>query len=214
MKLCDLCGAEVSKKLDKCTRCGFEFQKEIKSDVRDRAILKKHYGKTVDIVKRDLKNRQAQLSAYLDNISAKSLSNEELVTLLDDALSFLQIPSVMGVEDELKFDDDETKFIRLVTSSLENADSENNMPVGSTSTYIRLSNTLHSMGDANKAMAMIEKALLINPRDLDATYAKAKLLFYAKKYDLAKKCLERLISKGNDDKAKYLFELIEQLNIN
>ena len=60
-------------------------------------------------------------------------------------------------------------------------------------------------------MRMIEKALLINPRDRDSLYGKAKLLFQAKRYEAARKCLDKVISTGGDDNAKYLAELIDQL---
>jgi tetratricopeptide (TPR) repeat protein len=211
MRKCELCGAEIPKKLETCSRCGFEFQKEIRSDVRDRAILDKHEGKTVENVNRDMKNRQAQLMAHLDNMAAKNLSVEELVSLLDESLTFLQIPLALGVEDELRFNTEEKKFISQVANNLETADSENNGPVGTSGTYTRLSNALQSMGEHERAMQMIEKALLINPKDRDAMFGKAKLLFYGKKYEASKKCLERLTSAGGDKNAKYLSELIEQI---
>jgi tetratricopeptide (TPR) repeat protein len=214
MRICELCGAEIPKKLETCSRCGFVFQKEIRSDVRDRAILDKHMGKTVDDVNRDMKNRQAQIMAHLDNMVAKSLSVEELVSLLDESLAFLQIPLVLGVEDELRFNVEEKKFIELIAKNLEMADSENNGPVGTTGTYTRLSNALQSMGEHERAMQMIEKALFINPRDRDAMFGKAKMLFYGKKYDASKKCLEKLMATGSDKNAKYLSELIEQIIIN
>jgi tetratricopeptide (TPR) repeat protein len=211
MSICELCGAKISKKLETCPRCGFEFQMEIRSDVRDKAILDKHEGKTVENVNRDLKNRQAQLMAHLDNLAAKSLSVEELVSLLDESLTFLQIPLALGVEDELRFNMEEKTFICQIAINLEMADTDNNGPVGTSGTYIRLSNALQSMGEQDRAMRMIEMALLINPRDQDAMYGKAKLLFYGKKYEASKKCLERLMAAGGDKNAKYLSELIEQI---
>jgi len=213
MKTCELCGAGIPKDLQVCSRCGFEFQREIRSDVRDKAILDKHEGKTVEHVNRDLKNRQAQLTAYLDNLAAKSLSVEELVSLLDESLTFLQIPLALGVEDELKFNTAEKKFISQVANNLELADSQNNRPVGTSGTYTRLSNALQSMGEHARAIQMIEMALLINPLDRDAMFGKAKLLFYGKKYEASKKCLERLIAAGGNKNAKYLSELIEQIII-
>jgi len=149
--------------------------------------------------------------AYLDNLAAKSLSREELVSLLDESLAFLQIPLVLGVEDDLKFNKDERTFIGKVADNLDFADSEHNGPIGTSATYIRLSNALQSMGEEGRAMLMIEKALLINPKDRNAMFGKAKLLFYSKKYDASKKCLERLIGSGDDKNAKYLSELIEQI---
>ncbi|MDO9536887.1 MAG: tetratricopeptide repeat protein [Thermoplasmata archaeon] len=212
MKSCELCGANVSKKLERCTRCGFEFHKEIRSDARDKAILKKHGGKSVDSVNRDLKNRQAQLTAYLENIAAKSFTREETVSFLDEALTFLQIPLSMGVDDELKFNSDEKKFIELVAHHIESADIENGGPIGRPEAYVRLSNVLQSLGEQEPAMQMIEKALLINPKDSDAMFAKAKLLFRSKNYEIARKCLDKIIGSGEDEKARYLVELIDQIS--
>ncbi|MFO7619175.1 MAG: hypothetical protein R6W91_05915 [Thermoplasmata archaeon] len=212
MRTCDLCGAEVPKELEACSRCGFVFQKEIRADVRDRAILKAHAGKSVDAVNRDMKNARAQLSAYLENLNAKSLSKEELSSLLDDALSFLRIPLELGVGDELRFDAREKEFISMVAGNLERADLENGGPVGTPGTYIRISNALLAMEEPDRAMSMIDKALLLNPRDSAAMFSRAKLLFYAKKYALAKKCLEKIVAACDHENAKYLIELIEQMS--
>ncbi len=211
MKKCELCGAEIPKELKECSRCGFEFQKEIRADSRDRALLKRHAGMDVEDVKRELRNSRAKLTAYLDNLAAKSLSKEELVSLVDESLKYLQIPLALSVDDELKFDENEAEFIELINRYLANADSQNNRPVGTKVTYIKLSNALTSLGRHGEAINMIEKALLINPRDRDALYCKAKLLFNMHKYDAAKKCLEKLISSGKNEDARYLSELINQL---
>jgi len=212
MKRCDLCGAEIPKGATVCSRCGFEFQKEIRSDVRDAAILRKHGQKSVEEVNRELKNAQTRLTAYLDNMAARGLSKDELVALLDDALGFLQVPLSMGVEDVLRFNQQETGFIHLLASSLEKADEDNGTPVGTTGTYIRMSNALQALGMTENAMRMIENALLINPRDRDAMFARAILLFHAKKYPAARKCLEKIITATENEKAKYMLELIDQMS--
>lgn len=211
MKTCELCGAEIPENLKVCSRCGFEFQKEIRRDSRDRALLERNAGASVEEVRRDLRDRQAKLTAYMENLAAKSLAAEELSSLMDESLTYLQIPLVLGVEDELRLDGGEKEFVGLVTRCLGNADSLNGGPVGTAGTYIKLSNALQSLGETETAMLMIDKALLINPRDRAAQFGKAKLLFYAKRYDAAKKCLEKLIAAGDDDNARYLSELIEQL---
>lgn len=212
MRKCELCGAETSESLPACPRCGFEFQREIRSDTRDRAILEKHGGKSVDNVKRDIRNRQARFTAYLENLSAKNLSPEELVTLLNDALTFLEIPLALGAEDELKFESAEREFINLMAVNLDRADAVHGMPIGSGATYVRFSNAFLSMGEPVRAMAMIERGLLINPKDRDAIFGKAILLFRLKKYDAAKKCLERLVSAGADENVRYLYELMDQMS--
>jgi tetratricopeptide (TPR) repeat protein len=185
---------------------------EIRADSRDKALLERHAGMDVDEVKRELKKSQAILTAYLDNMAAKSLSVEELVSLMDESLSYLRIPLALRLEDELKFDKNEARFISLLSGCLANADSQNNRPVGSKVTYIKMSNALMALGRQGEAVDMIERALLINPRDRDALYCKAALLFNMQKYDAAKKCLEKLISSGDDEDARYLSELINQLD--
>jgi tetratricopeptide (TPR) repeat protein len=212
MRKCELCGAEIANESKACSRCGFEFQMEIRADSRDKALLERHAGMDVDEVKRELKNIQAKLTAYLDNMAAKSLSKEELVSVMDESLKYLQIPLALSVDDELRFEESEIKFIELISGCLANADSQNNRPVGSKVTYIKMSNALMALGRQGEAVDMIEKALLINPRDRDALYCKAALLFNMQKYDAAKKCLEKLISSGDREDARYLSELINQLD--
>ena len=198
--------------LETCSRCGFVFPKEVRADVRDSAILGKHAGKSVEKVNRDLRNARAQLTAYLDNMAAKRLSREEMATLTDEALAFLQIPLSIGVDDELRLNSQEREFVNLIVKNLEAADLENNGPVGTSGAYTRLSNALQSMGEQESAMRMIEKALLLRPKDMDAMFAKAKLLFYSKKYAQARKSLEKIISAGGHENAMYLVELIDQIS--
>jgi tetratricopeptide (TPR) repeat protein len=213
MSNCELCGANLKKKSDRCPRCGFVFQKEVRADSRDKAILEKHEGKSVDTVNRALKDGRAKLAAYLDNVVAKNLSREELVSLLDESLAYLQVPQAMGVDDVLRFDDDEKMFIVQISKHLEQMDGARGEPNGTLGTYVRLSNALHSLGDANEAMRMIEKALLINPKDRDAMFSRAKLLLTARKYQAARRCLEKIIAADpGDDDARSLAELIEQLD--
>ncbi len=212
MKRCDLCGADVENGLVACTRCGFVFHLEINSDVRDEAILGKHAGKSVETVHRDIRNARAKFAAYLDNMAAKSLSREEMASLLDDALTFLQIPLSMGVEDELRFDDSETEFIFLVLKNLEQVDSDHGGPAGTPGTYIRMANALQAMGKSDISMRMIDCALLLNPRDREAMFTRAKLLFHSKKYQQAKKCLEKISAANISEDARYLLELIDQIS--
>ena len=212
MKCCDLCGAENQDETKTCLRCGFEFPLVIRSDIRDEAILKKYDGKSLEEVKRVLKTQQTLLRSFLENIDAKALRKEELVTLLDDALGFLRIPVALGVEDEILFSQQEASFIKLMLTILNRVDSDNGGPIATSNTYIKMANALQAMEEPGHAMNMIEKALLINPQDKDALFVKAKLLFYIKDYDAAKRCLEKLMEKGEHPKASYLVELIDQLN--
>jgi tetratricopeptide (TPR) repeat protein len=116
------------------------------------------------------------------------------------------------VDDELRLNSQEREFVNLIVKNLEAADLENNGPVGTSGAYTRLSNALQSMGEQESAMRMIEKALLLRPKDMDAMFAKAKLLFYSKKYAQARKSLEKIISAGGHENAMYLVELIDQIS--
>ena len=42
MRKCELCGADTPDNLSACQRCGFEFPLEIRSDIRNIELLKKH----------------------------------------------------------------------------------------------------------------------------------------------------------------------------
>ena len=212
MKCCDLCGADNQDETNICSRCGFEFPLVIRSDIRDEAILKKYNGKSLEEVKRVLKMQQTLLRSFLENLDAKELNKEELVTLLDDALAFLRIPITLGVDDEILFSQQEASFIKLMLTILNRVDSENGGPIATSNTYIKMANALKAMEEPAHAMNMIEKALLINPQDKDALFVKAKLLFYAKDYGTAKRCLEKLMEKGEHPKASYLVALIEQIS--
>ena len=91
------------------------------------------------------------------------------------------------------------------------ADVRYGSPVASSGSYVRLTNALHCLEQMPAAMAMIEKALLIDPNSADALYGKAKLLFFEKRYEKANIYLTKLTSKKEHQKALYLAELIDQL---
>ena len=212
MKTCDLCGADNKEGIETCHRCGFEFPKTISSDMRDKAILSKYDGQDLDQVRKELNKQQTRMRAYLENMDAKSLKKEELVSLLDQALSFMKVPNTIGVDDELNFSKDESNLIKLLFRILERADHDHGTPIATSGTYIRMSNALFFLDEAGLARDMVEKALLINPNNADAQYSKAKLLFYEKDYQGARRCLGKLIEKGQHPKAGYLAELIDQLS--
>ena len=211
MKCCDLCRAESDNEAQCCSRCGFDFPKVIRSDIRDEAILKKYEGKSVEEVKKELKIKQTRLQTYLENMDTNSLKKEELVALLEESLAFLRVPNILGVEDELNFSQQEEGFIMLMQRIQETADMENGGPISTSATYIKMANALHSLEHPDMSMNMITKALLINPNNQDALFTKSKLLFYAKDYATAKRCLEKLMEKGEHLKAGYLVELIDQI---
>ncbi len=211
MKCCDLCGAESDEEAKCCVRCGFDFPKTIRSDIRDEAILKKYEGKSVEEVKRELKIKQVRLRSYLENMDAKALKKEELVSLLEESLGFLRVPIILGVDDELNFSKQEISFILLIHRIQEKADIESGGPISTSTIYTRMANALQIMNYPDESMDMINKALLINPNNQDALFAKSKLLFYAKDYAAAKRCLEKLMEKGEHPNAGYLVELIDQI---
>ena len=212
MKRCELCGAIVAKCLKECSRCGFEFQAEIRSDSRDRALLERHAGMEPEQVRRELRDCRAKLAACLDNMAAKGLSPQELASLLDESLKSMQIPLVLGADDDLRLDGEEANFIGLITECLESADSGCARPVATGSAYVKLSNALACLGRQEEALSMVEKALLIKPKDRDALLCKARLLFGMRRFDSARKCLGKLIASGDSGDARYLSELIDQLD--
>ena len=116
------------------------------------------------------------------------------------------------MEDVLDFDDDERDFLNAVTDAQDRLDTQSGSPAGTVVMYIRLSNALHHLGMEEKAVQMIDRALLINPRERDALFAKSMLLFFGKKYAEARRCLDKLIADRDDENARYLAELIEQIS--
>ncbi len=212
MKCCDLCGAESAEEAQCCARCGFDFPKVIRSDIRDEAILKKYEGKSVEEVKRELKIKQVRLRSYLENMEAKALKKEELVALLEESLGFLSVPIVLGVDDELNFSKQEISFILLIHRIQEKADIDNGGPISTSAIYTRMANALQLLDHPDESMDMIKKALLIDPNNQDALFIKSKLLFYAKDYAAARRSLEKLMEKGEHPKASYLVELINQIS--
>ena len=173
--------------------------------------MKKHKGKEAAALKKDLRERLNQLSGYIANLDLKNLKSDEINSLIEEGLTFLHIPMAIGIGDELTFSNDEREFILLMAEKVDMADVRYGSPVASSGSYVRLTNALHCLEQAPAAMAMIEKALLIDPNSADALYGKAKLLFFEKSYEKANIYLTKLTSKKEHQKALYLAELIDQL---
>ena len=211
MRKCELCGANTPDNLSACQRCGFEFPLEIRSDIRNKELLKKHKGKEAAALKKDLRERLNQLSGYIANLDLKNLKSDEINSLIEEGLTFLHIPIAIGIGDELSFSNGEREFILLMAEKVDMADVRYGSPVASSGSYVRLTNALHCLEQMPAAMAMIDKALLIDPNSADALYGKAKLLFFEKRYEKANRYLTKLTSKKDHQKALYLAELIGQL---
>ena len=211
MRKCELCGADTPDNLSACQRCGFEFPLEIRSDIRNIELLKKHKGKEAAALKKDLRERLNQLSGYIANLDLKNLKSDEINSLIEEGLTFLHIPMAIGIGDELTFSNDEREFILLMAEKVDMADVRYGSPVASSGSYVRLTNALHCLEQMPAAMAMIDKALLIDPNSADALFGKAKLLFFEKRYEKANRYLTKLTSKKEHQKALYLAELIGQL---
>jgi tetratricopeptide (TPR) repeat protein len=211
MRTCELCGAEVGDEEHRCPRCGFEFPPEIRSDIRDQELLGKHDDMSTESLRKDLKDRQSKLMSYLENVNLDSLRTDEFNSLIEEGLGFLGIPVAMGIGDELNFSRDEREFILLMSCKVVDADKRGYDPVASSRSYIKLANALNCLDESERAMQMVDKALLIEPNNGDALFGKAKLLFYSKRYEAARRQLDKLISRRSEPKAMYLAELIEQL---
>ena len=100
-----------------------------------------------------------------------------------------------------------------MADTVEKLDIENRGPTATAGTYVKLTNALTSMEKTKRAMDMLEKALLINPKNLDVQYGKAKLLFSIKDYDAAKKVLKKIKENGEYVPADLLLELILQIGV-
>jgi tetratricopeptide (TPR) repeat protein len=212
MKNCELCGAILEGEMAACPRCGFEFPKKVYSDIRDNALLKKYEGKTIETVQHDLKDKTSLLTSHFENLDMNEYTTKEIITSVEETLDFLQIPTVIGLGHELKFTDREEKLINALMSKLEQVESDQGSPVASARAYTKLANATHCLGDVKTALKMVNKALLKEPNNPDALFGKAKLLFYEKKYNEAKRYLDKLLAKSKKDQnSLYLAEMIEQI---
>ena len=212
MKTCELCGASIDNGQEKCPRCGFEIPKKVYFDVRDQSIPKKYKDIAVETVKHDIKDKTSLFTSHFENLDVNNSTPEDITASVEEVLDFLQIPMIIGLGDELKFTEREEKLIRTLIEKLERSEIVHGVSVASARSYIKLANAAHCLGDAKKAMNMINKALLGGPNNPDALFGKAKLLFYEKRYDDAKRYLDKLLAKTKkDSKSMYLAEMIEQI---
>lgn len=212
MKKCVLCDEEVPKEEASCPRCGFDFPPEVRADERDAKILEKHKGKEADQIKRDLAEKFSMYMSYFENLDPNSGRADEFASFVEEAVSHLHIPIVIGMGDELKFSEKEEAVVRTIARRLIDPQSTNLLPRVRANTFMRLSNAMYCLGDPVWAMSLIELAIQRNPNNADALFNKAKLLFYSKDYKKARAFLNKVQMKDPErDDARYLAEMIEQL---
>ncbi len=213
MNSCELCGAQAEDGQKTCPRCGFEFPEVVRSDIRDEKILERYKEKPLETVKRDLRDKLSQMISYFENVDLGQMDVNDLTAFVDEALAFLHVPVTLGLGDEMNFNEREEILILVTVSKLEEADNISGRPLASTRSYIRLANALNCLGECSRAMEMIDKALLKEPNNIDALFGKAILNFNEKKYEEAKRYLEKLMAKTEaHSKALYLAEMIDQLS--
>ena len=99
MSICELCGASIEMGQDVCPRCGFKFPKGVRSDVRDRVILERHDGQTVESVKRDLRDKLTQLISHFENLELSDSSVKDTPPFLEEALGTLHFPVTICIGD-------------------------------------------------------------------------------------------------------------------
>ena len=213
MSTCELCGEEVSGGKKSCPRCGFEFPAEIRADARDDIILKKHDGKEAEDIKRGLAERFSKYISYFENIDPERIMPDEFAALAEEAVSHLHIPMILELDDVLKFSGKEEKVLKVISGRMLQPDSLALVTRMQTRTLIMMANGLYALDMTEDALQMVELAVHQNPKDADALYAKAKLLFFDKDYAGARKCLEKVKEREPErGDVQYLLEMIAQIS--
>ena len=214
MRKCELCGEEVSKGSSKCSRCGFEFPPKITSDTRNDMILKKHDGKEPEDIKKGLAERFSKYISYFNNLIPGSIDPQEFAAFVEEAVSHLHIPHILELDHVLSFNEKEKVIILTISERVLMPDALELVTSIQTRTMMELANGLHSLEMKERSLKMSELAVQRDPRDMDALYGRAKLLFYEKDYGKARKCLEKVLDREPDrDDVRALLEMIEQLNV-
>ncbi len=213
MIVCELCGEEVPKGSDKCSRCGFDFPSEVTSDTRDQAILSKNDGREASDIKKGLAERFSKYISFFENMDPNSIRPGEFSSFVEEAVSHLHIPATIELDDDIKFNDKEKQVILVISRRLLDPDALELVSRVRTRTMIMLANGLYSLEMPAESMQMVNMAVHRDPKDMDALYGKAKILLFEKKYAASKRCLEKIINRQPDrDEAKYLLEMIEQIS--
>jgi len=211
MRKCELCGEEVPKGSSKCSRCGFEFPPEITSDARNEVILSKHDGKEPEDIKKGLEQRFSMYISYFNNLIPGSIDSHEFAAFVEEAVSHLHIPHILELGHVLSFNDKEEKIISTISERVLSPNSPELPTFIQTRTMIMLANGLYSLEMKERSLKMAELAVQRDPRDMDAQFGRAKLLFFEKDYTRARKCLEKVLARDPDrGDVKALLEMMEQ----
>ncbi len=209
MEKCPLCGRNMDDP-EKCSICGYEPEAHLYDDIRDEATKDpmKSSGRTKEAL---LKRNKITLS-YIQNIDVVSSPKEEVDSIITEALQLLSIPVHIRVGRDLTINDTEKKLILAIGDKVDEMDDKRDMTSASTETYVRLANGEYAIGEVERSLAHLDKAILKDPRDSEGYYNKARVLFYKHDYQASLRLLQKAHKLHPDnDSIIYFKELVEQV---
>jgi len=201
--LCPLCGKEPIGEDNLCPRCGYQAEGESAPDDRNLGS---------EETKRDLNERAKVILQQLENMRASAPGSSEELALMTDAIEAIKVPLRIEPTARFEFNDTEKRIAEIVTARLKDMELRGEVKSGPPVMYVHLGNMEFGLGNFGSAIVHYDKALLIQPNNLDAQYDKAVAHFFKKNYNEVLRCLRKILDRDPEHEAAICFQgLAEQL---
>jgi len=137
-----------------------------------------------------------QIGTNIENINIQGASADDIRKILAEELAKLNIPKTVAKDTKMDLTAKEEDQVKAIASKVEEADKHFGEAIAEPQTYIELGNVELLKGDVMKALELYDKALKLDPNNIDAWNNKGYLLTNLGKPDEGLKCCEKATELG------------------
>jgi tetratricopeptide (TPR) repeat protein len=132
-----------------------------------------------------------QIGTNIENINIQGATAEDIRKILAEELSKLNLPKTVAKDTKMDLTDQETERVKSIAAKVQEADEHFGGLVGDPQTYVELGNVELLKGDIMKALDLYDKALKLDPNNVDAWNNKGYLLTNLGKPEDGLQCCEK-----------------------
>ena len=183
MKYCPNCGKPIKQKWNICPYCGEDLSKYKKDKPSPIS-----FGENNVVVKPSFEDIK-QTIMEIENMNVSAIDEEKFSELIEQINTLLK-----KMEDRGGLSSDEIdRIIDMIGKKLEEGERKFKKPIGDAETYIKLGNRAFDNGAYEVAIEYYDKALEIDPTNVNAWNNKGNALKNLGKYNEAIKCFDKAL---------------------
>lgn len=209
MEECPLCGGRIKE--GECRLCGFVPDESLFGDSRDELMEEKSEFKTYTEDER--KEKISKSIMTLQSALMHADDEQDILSVLSSCICVFNLPLQLDPKEDFCLDDKECELLDMAEKLMDKVDT---LPSRSEllrpEVYTKLGNAFYARDDMDRALELYDKTLEGYPRNEEALFNKAYVLFSKEEYDRAEHVLNSYLNAHPDSKeGDLLRELVKQL---